>query len=234
MAGCAARRRRLSTGSRCARSSRPPTRPCGPARSISTNPRPPKSPPTCVPIPDSHFSVDQFQPFTVNPYQPLTGAFPADHARTICTSAITSANCAATAPSKPPPSPSRSRPTWSAPCSSACAAPLSDPAGQGRAGAGQGQPGYFDRELAIGRDRLSAGDIAQLDLNRLRVAARAVRIRLPDRAGQSAHRQNPTAAIAERPHAGGPVRRHRPVRFLRPDHAARRVPQPWRWMPGPI
>ena len=106
-----------------------------------------------------------------------------------------------------------------------------DAAGQGPAGAAPGKTWTISTaRLAINRDRLRAGDIAQVDFNRLRVAAGAVRIGFPDRAGESAHRQDHPADAAERPHSGRPVRRDRAVRVLRPDHAARwsSTPSPWK------
>ena len=123
-----------------------------------------------------------------------------------------------------PPSRSRSRRTWSGTCCSTCAArscrrcrpkPVLAHAKENLE--------YFDRELAINRDRLQSRRHRAGGSGPPGVAARAVRIGFRDGAGESAHRQDHAADAVERPHAGGQVRRDRAVRVLGPDRAARRV-----------
>jgi len=119
------------------------------------------------PNPGMGFSVDQLQPFTPNPYQPLTGAFPAitlnylherDHKRELRRqsaqegTAITESQQADLAR------------TLVFSLRASFVATLQAKAVLALA---KDNLDYFDRELAISRDRLQAGDISQLDLNRL-------------------------------------------------------------------
>ena len=77
--------------------------------------------------------------------------------------------------------------------------------------------------MEVSSDRFKAGDIARVDLDRLELQRVQYESDLRNRHGQSAHRQDQAAGAAERPHAGGTVRRHRAVRFRRQPDAAGRV-----------
>ena len=74
---------------------------------------------------------------------------------------------------------------------------------------------YYDRVLAVNRDRLQRRRYRAGGSGPAGTAAGAVRIRRADRGGESADRQDPAPDAAERPHAGGAIRRDRAVRFRR-------------------
>ena len=58
---------------------------------------------------------------------------------------------------------------------------------------------YYDHVLEISRDRFSAGDIAQIDLDRLELQRVQYESDVANRAGQSANREDSAAHAAERP-----------------------------------
>ncbi len=78
---------------------------------------------------------------------------------------------------------------------------------------------YFDKELAINRARFQSGDIARLDLDRIALAARAVRIGCANGDGERADGEDHAADAAERPHSGGPLRCHWSFRVQGTDPA---------------
>ena len=73
---------------------------------------------------------------------------------------------------------------------------------------------YYDHIIEISRDRFKAGDIAQIDLDRIELLRVQYESEIADRDRQPAHRQDPAAATAQRPHAGGAVRRDRHLRLF--------------------
>ena len=68
---------------------------------------------------------------------------------------------------------------------------------------------YYDKIIEISRDRFKAGDIAQIDLDRIELLRVQYEVGDSDGHRQPAHRQDSAAAIAQRPHASGAVRRDR-------------------------
>ncbi len=62
--------------------------------------------------------------------------------------------------------------------------------------------GYWDRELEVSRTRFRAGDIAQVDLNRLELQRVQFESDFRNRAGESADGQDPAFNAHERLHAG--------------------------------
>src|SRR5450432_1327655 len=90
-----------------------------------------------------------------------------------------------------------------------------DPAGQGRAGPGAGEPGLLGPRAGAQHRSLPGRRHCADRSGPPGVAARAIRNRRPDRAGQRPHGEDPTADAAQRPPAGGAIRRRRPLRFLR-------------------
>ncbi len=110
------------------------------------------------------------------------------------------------------PSPSTS--IWSAICSSICARPLwirLKP--KAVLELAKADLAYYDNIIKISRDRFHAGDIAQIDLDRIELLRVQYEVEIQIGHRQSAHRQNSTSATAERTHAGGTVRCDRSVRF---------------------
>ncbi len=55
---------------------------------------------------------------------------------------------------------------------------------------------YFDKELAINRDRFQAGDIARVDLDRIALQRVQYESDYQTRAGERAHRQDHAADAA--------------------------------------
>ena len=119
------------------------------------------------PNPNFTAGLDQLQPFTANPYQPLTGAFPLislnylherEHKREL---RLDSAKQATTIAYSQQEDMVR---TLMFSLRNAFVQTLQAKAVFALA---KDNLEYFDKELAISRDRLRAGDIAQLDMNRL-------------------------------------------------------------------
>ncbi len=92
---------------------------------------------------------------------------------------------------------------------------------------------YYDNIIAISRDRFKAGDLAQIDLDRIELLRVQYEVGDSDRHRQPAHRENPAPATVERSHAGGAVRCNRPLRFLRHASARSMIFARWRSMRGP-
>ena len=84
---------------------------------------------------------------------------------------------------------------------------------------------YWDRELEVNRTRFKAGDLAQVDLDRLELQRVQFESDYETASGESSDRQNPASDAAERPDADRAVRRRRPVRFQRRVKAARGIPE---------
>ena len=70
---------------------------------------------------------------------------------------------------------------------------------------------YWDRELAVNRNRFRAGDLAQVDLDRLELQRVQFESDLETAHGESAHGQDSASDAAERPDADRAVRRRRAV-----------------------
>ena len=83
---------------------------------------------------------------------------------------------------------------------------------------------YWERELGINRTRYRAGDMAEVDLDRLELADGAVRIGPGDGQRERAHGQDSTADAAQRPHAHRTIRYSGGVRLQRADGDDGRVP----------
>jgi len=119
------------------------------------------------PNPGASFSLDQLQPFSVNPYQPLTGAFPLVslnylHERNHQRELRRDSAQAATAISE-----SQQADLLRTLVFSLRAAFVQTLQAKSILALARENMDYFDRELVISRDRYKAGDIAQVDLNRL-------------------------------------------------------------------
>jgi cobalt-zinc-cadmium efflux system outer membrane protein len=85
-----------------------------------------------------------------------------------CMSATTSANCGLKAPRKARRLPSRNTRIWIAPSSLPCALRLSKPCRPSSCSIWPGRTlDYYDKIIQISRDRFRAGDIAQIDLDRI-------------------------------------------------------------------
>jgi cobalt-zinc-cadmium efflux system outer membrane protein len=119
------------------------------------------------PNPNLTAGLDQLQPFTANPYQPLTGAFPLislnylherEHKRELRLDSAKQATSIAYSQQE-----DLAR-TLMFSLRNAFVQTLQAKAVFALA---KDNLDYFDKELAISRDRLRAGDIAQLDMNRL-------------------------------------------------------------------
>lgn len=119
------------------------------------------------PNPGLTTGLDQLQPFTANPYQPLTGAFPLisvnylherEHKRELRLDSAKQATSIAYSQQE-----DMVR-TLMFSLRNAFVQTLQAKAVFALA---KDNLDYFDKELAISRDRLRAGDIAQLDMNRL-------------------------------------------------------------------
>jgi outer membrane protein, heavy metal efflux system len=92
---------------------------------------------------------------------------------------------------------------------------------------------YFDKELTINRVRFKAGDIARVDLDRLVLQRAQYESDYQTAHGQRQNREDHAADAAQRPHAGGSIRRGGAVRIpgaVMPLDEFR----PWRWRPGRI
>ncbi len=83
---------------------------------------------------------------------------------------------------------------------------------------------YFDKELAINRDRYRSGDIARVDLDRIALQRVQYESDYQTARGECANRQDHPADAAQRPHPGGQFRRHRPLHVPGADSAAGGVP----------
>ena len=184
------------------------------------------------PNPDVTFTLDQLQ--FVCRFAPCNNCCRRSVSAT-CTSAPTSANCASPARSKATPiaEPAAGRPGAHPavhPARRLCAGA----AGQGGAGRRQRESGLLRQAVRHQPRPLAAGDIAAVDLERVRTAASAVRSGLTN-----AQINLRTAKItlhddAQRPHGGRPVRRGRAVRFHRQPAAAGASSTRRRWKRGPI
>ena len=147
------------------------------------------------PNPNLTVALDQFQPFNGNPYRPFGARVAAGRRSTICTSGSTSGNCAWKARSRARRSPNRSSRTWSAPCCSTCAPPSCRPCRprpllrqcQGEPGLLRQGTGHQPRPLRSPATSRAWTWTASL-LQRVQYESR-----LPDGAGQRAHRQNHAA-----------------------------------------
>ena len=216
-------RRRLLTGSRSRRGSRRPTHPDGRAdqhRRIEGRRR---SRPTCVRIPISPPASTSSTPFTGNPYRPFDlrvsarSSFDYLHER-----AAQARVAAAKARSRPPPSPiSQQEDLERTLLFNLRTRVRADAAGQGAAGDCQDnlrllRQGTGDQP----RPPQAPATSRSVDLDRIVLAARAVRIGSANGAGEPAHRQNHHADAAQRPHAGRSIRRDGPFRFRRAAAAA--------------
>ncbi|HUI54836.1 MAG TPA: TolC family protein [Bryobacteraceae bacterium] len=119
------------------------------------------------PNPGASLSLDQLQPFSYNPFQPLTGAFPMialnylherDHKRELRRESAQEATAI---------SESQQADLLRTLVFSLRAAFVATLQAKAVLALAQDNLDYFDRELAISRDRFNAGDIARLDLTRL-------------------------------------------------------------------
>jgi cobalt-zinc-cadmium efflux system outer membrane protein len=121
------------------------------------------------PNPGFSFSVDQLQPFNGNPYRPLTYAFPMislnylrerDHKRELRRDSAQEATAIDV---------SQQADLIRTLVFTLRSAFVSTLQAKAVLALAKDNLDYFDRELAIARDRLAAGDIAQLDLKRLQL-----------------------------------------------------------------
>jgi len=119
------------------------------------------------PNPGFTASIDQLQPFTTNPYQPLTGAFPAlsfnylherNHQRELRRDSARDATSVSI---------SQQEDLIRNLLFSLRSAFVQALQAKSVLALAKDNLDYFDKELTISRDRFRAGDIAQLDLNRL-------------------------------------------------------------------
>ena len=119
------------------------------------------------PNPGFSFSMDQFQPFTGNPYRPLTDAFPLisfnylherDRKRELRRDSAQDATAISI---------SQQADLVRTMMFSLRGAFVSTLQAKAVLALAKDNLDYFDRELTVGRDRLAAGDIAQVDLKRL-------------------------------------------------------------------
>ena len=119
------------------------------------------------PNPGLSFSVDQFQPFTNQPYRPLTAAFPLitlnylherEHKRELRRESAQEATAI---------SQSQQADLIRTLLFSLRSAFVETLQAKAVLALAKDNLEYFDKELAISRDRFKAGDIAQVDLNRL-------------------------------------------------------------------
>ena len=103
-------------------------------------------------------------------------------------SGSTSGNCGGRAHRAAPLSPLHNWPIRNETCSSICARAFVQVLQQKAVvAAARENLDYYDRVLAVSRDRLKVGDIAQVDLDRLELQRVQFRIRRADRTGQPAH-----------------------------------------------
>ena len=72
---------------------------------------------------------------------------------------------------------------------------------------------YYDKVLDISRNRFDAGDIAQIDLDRLELQRVQYRIGCAGCGGEPGNHEDPTAHVAERPDADSAIRCERVLRF---------------------
>ena len=119
------------------------------------------------PNPGFGFSVDQLQPFTGSPFRPLTGAFPLitfnylherDHKRELRRDSAEAATAISV---------SQQADLVRTMIFSLRSAFISTLQAKAVLKLAKDNLDYFDKELAIARDRLAAGDISQLDMKRL-------------------------------------------------------------------
>ncbi|MEI9971988.1 MAG: TolC family protein [Ignavibacteriota bacterium] len=119
------------------------------------------------PNPNFGLGLDQLQPFTGNPYRPLTGAFPLitfnylherDHKRELRRDSAEEATAISV---------SQQADLVRTMVFSLRSAFVSTLQAKAILKLAKDNLEYFDKELAISRDRLAAGDIAQLDMKRL-------------------------------------------------------------------
>ncbi len=119
------------------------------------------------PNPGAAFSVDQFQPFSFNPYRPLTAAFPLitlnylherEHKRELRRESAQEATAI---------SQSQQADLIRTLLFSLRSAFVQTLQAKAVLALAKDNLEYFDKELVISRDRFKVGDIAQVDLNRL-------------------------------------------------------------------
>ncbi len=84
---------------------------------------------------------------------------------------------------------------------------------------------YYDHVLQVSRDRFSAGDIAQIDLDRLELQRVQYESDLQTALVNLQHRQNSAAHAAQRPDSHRTVRHSRSLRFHRATVVAGGVPK---------
>ena len=170
------------------------------------------------PNPNLNFGLDQLDPFDTSPFRPFAYTFPSAsvdylheraHKRELrLESAQKGTGLAESAAIGP----------GTHPAVQSAHGFRANPAGQARAGHGQGKPGLLRQGTGDQSRPLTSRRHRPRGPGPAGAAARPIPVRLRNRHGEFAHRQDHPAGAAERPHAGGPVRRHRAVRFRRqPD-----------------